>query len=127
MVFVWRDYEPVAYGTIVLPQWAQTVGWTLSFTSIVAIPMVMLYEMLSHSGSLAQRVQDLLSPEDDWGPALAVHRAEEFPLQVPEARRAPKTVDTPLQRASLEPIDEMHSQVDALSSVDHATDRETAI
>lgn len=28
----------------------------------------------------------MLSPEDDWGPALAVHRSEEYPLQIPEAR-----------------------------------------
>lgn len=27
-----------------------------------------------------------MSPEDDWGPAMAVHRAEQFPLQIPEAR-----------------------------------------
>lgn len=28
-----------------------------------------------------------MSPEDDWGPALAIHRAEHYPLQIPEARR----------------------------------------
>ncbi len=34
-----------------------------------------------------QRWRELLCPRDDWGPALAVHRAEHFPLQIPEARR----------------------------------------
>ncbi|KAK6018844.1 hypothetical protein OSTOST_15542, partial [Ostertagia ostertagi] len=29
----------------------------------------------------------VLNPDDSWGPALAVHRAEQFPLQIPEARR----------------------------------------
>ena len=29
----------------------------------------------------------VLNPDDAWGPALAIHRAEHFPLQIPEARR----------------------------------------
>ncbi len=43
---------------------------------------------------LLQRLHDLLAPEDDWGPALAVHRAEQYPLQIPEARKAIKTDGT---------------------------------
>lgn len=38
-------------------------------------------------GTLPQRWRELLCPEDDWGPALAIHRAEYYPLQIPEARR----------------------------------------
>ena len=31
--------------------------------------------------------RELMMPADDWGPALAVHRAEQYPLQIPEARK----------------------------------------
>ncbi|KHJ90874.1 hypothetical protein OESDEN_09272 [Oesophagostomum dentatum] len=34
-----------------------------------------------------RRWASVLNPDDSWGPALAVHRAEQFPLQIPEARR----------------------------------------
>uniref|UniRef100_A0A183BTC4 Transporter n=1 Tax=Globodera pallida TaxID=36090 RepID=A0A183BTC4_GLOPA len=33
------------------------------------------------------RLRELLCPTDDWGPALAVHRAELYPMQIPEAQK----------------------------------------
>lgn len=41
-------------------------------------------------------MRDLICPQNDWGPALAIHRAEQFPLQVPEAREPPITEDRTL-------------------------------
>ncbi|EPB66659.1 hypothetical protein ANCCEY_14250 [Ancylostoma ceylanicum] len=37
--------------------------------------------------AISWRWATVLNPDDSWGPALAVHRAEQFPLQIPEARR----------------------------------------
>ena len=96
-------YTPVTYGTTVLPEWANTAGWALSLVSVAAIPLTMLVQLTLASGPFSQvnntspycviyvqRVQTLLSPHDEWGPALAVHRAEQYPLHVPEAQAVTK-------------------------------------
>lgn len=84
---VWLEYEPLSYDGAGFPFWATIVGWALSATPLVVITLTGLVMFCRAEGSLAQRWQQLLCPEDDWGPALAVHRAEYYPLQIPEARK----------------------------------------
>ena len=87
LTFVWLGYQPPNYMGVVYPTWASVVGWSISASPLVFIVGTALYEFCASRGRLADRWQRLLCPEGDWGPALAVHRAEYYPLQVPEARR----------------------------------------
>lgn len=76
-----------------------------------------------------QRLRTLLSPEDDWGPALAVHRSEEYPLQIPEARDPIKL--SLVERKRLVSIDRSHVEINGstklISNEIPHFDRETAI
>uniref|UniRef100_A0A914BVQ2 Uncharacterized protein n=1 Tax=Acrobeloides nanus TaxID=290746 RepID=A0A914BVQ2_9BILA len=85
--FVWLEYKPVHYDTVIYPSWAHIAGWILSISPVFFILLTAIYKYATARGSLAKRWRDLLCPEDDWGPALAIHRAEMFPLQIPEARK----------------------------------------
>uniref|UniRef100_A0A914W3A0 Transporter n=2 Tax=Plectus sambesii TaxID=2011161 RepID=A0A914W3A0_9BILA len=85
--FAWLEYRPVAYGIYEYPYWAHLVGWCISLLPIAAIPITAFIQFCLSNGTFLQRWRDLMSPEDDWGPALAIHRVEYYPLQIPEARR----------------------------------------
>uniref|UniRef100_A0A0M3ILV8 Sodium-and chloride-dependent glycine transporter 2 n=1 Tax=Ascaris lumbricoides TaxID=6252 RepID=A0A0M3ILV8_ASCLU len=85
--FVWVGYSPFTYEDYEYPEWANSVGWGIALTPIAMIPLCALVKFCRARGPFPQRWRDLLCPEDDWGPALAIHRAEYYPLQIPEARR----------------------------------------
>ncbi|MFH4979157.1 hypothetical protein AB6A40_005866 [Gnathostoma spinigerum] len=85
--FIFFGYQPVFYEDHRYPSWAYSVGWIISLLPALCVTVVALFEFCFTKGSCANRGRTLLCPESDWGPALAVHRAEYYPLQVPEARR----------------------------------------
>jgi len=87
LTFVWLEYKPITYDGIVYPFWAIALGWTISASPILFILGTAFFMFCTSSGNVSERWHTLLCPEDDWGPALAVHRAEYYPLQIPEARR----------------------------------------
>uniref|UniRef100_A0A7E4V3A1 Transporter n=1 Tax=Panagrellus redivivus TaxID=6233 RepID=A0A7E4V3A1_PANRE len=85
--FVWLEYKPVHYDSVSFPMWAHCVGWAISLSPIIITFFVAIIKFIMTPGSCAKRWRDLLCPDDDWGPALAIHRAEMYPLQIPEARK----------------------------------------
>jgi hypothetical protein len=124
----------------VLPPWANSVGWALSFTSVAAIPITMLVQLCLRSGTFTevrpahrklehflQRLQELLSPDATWGPALAVHRSEQYPLQIPESRK-PCRIDgiTDQSTAYLTHVDEADEMTFDMDT-NYPAERETAI
>uniref|UniRef100_A0A915KTB4 Uncharacterized protein n=1 Tax=Romanomermis culicivorax TaxID=13658 RepID=A0A915KTB4_ROMCU len=86
LTYAWIFHEGGHYVHYRFPLWADTTGWILSFMAVSAIPLTILVKFILQTGSLAQRFRSLLTPEDDWGPALAIYRSEQYPLQIPEAR-----------------------------------------
>ncbi len=68
----------------------------------------------------------MILPADDWGPALAVHRAEQYPLQIPESRKPYK--DDRKMNNGLSGIMESEEEMSPLTQdgLPHF-DRETAI
>ncbi|CAD5222395.1 unnamed protein product [Bursaphelenchus xylophilus] len=105
---IWLDYKPISYNGVQFPFWATVLGWVISAVPLIVIIITGLIMICRAEGSITERWQQLLCPEDDWGPALAVHRAEYYPLQIPEARRlmpparyvssAPFTPETPIKQ-----------------------------
>ncbi|KAI1721390.1 sodium:neurotransmitter symporter family domain-containing protein [Ditylenchus destructor] len=87
LTFVWMEYRPLSYDSTRFPQWSIILGWTISLSPIAIIFVTAVYKYARSSGSFSKKWRDLLCPEDDWGPALAVHRAEVYPLQIPEAKK----------------------------------------
>jgi hypothetical protein len=45
LLFSWADYSPVMYGDEALPTWADGLGWIMACSSIVCIPIVMVYKL----------------------------------------------------------------------------------
>lgn len=74
-------------GNYIYPSWANLIGWIISLAPLCFIPITALIKFCNGKGPLPQRWRDLLFPDGEWGPALAIHRAEYYPLQIPEARR----------------------------------------
>ena len=41
MIFTWVDYTPSKYADYPYPVWADALGWLITMTSVMAIPVVM--------------------------------------------------------------------------------------
>ena len=101
LAFVWVEQPALSYDNVPFPHWALAFWWTLSLSPIGIIFVTAIYKYLTAKGTLTkvtvklrlihsrslfthslQRWRDLLCPEDDWGPALALHRAEMYPALV---------------------------------------------
>ncbi|XP_041475568.1 sodium- and chloride-dependent glycine transporter 1-like [Lytechinus variegatus] len=68
-------YVPAYYGDYVFPDWAQAVGWIMSFVSFLVVPLYSVYAMIFLAeGSFFKRLSFLMKPTWDWGPALNVDR-----------------------------------------------------
>uniref|UniRef100_A0A914KVR2 Transporter n=1 Tax=Meloidogyne incognita TaxID=6306 RepID=A0A914KVR2_MELIC len=84
---IWTNNYSIEYNFFVFPQWSIILGWTISLSPVFIIFTTIFFYFIQSSGSFSQRIRELLCPADDWGPALAIHRAELYPLQIPEARK----------------------------------------
>lgn len=86
LTFTWVEFKPMYYEEYRYPYWANLVGWGLSLMPIFFILLCGVLQFCFLKGNFAKRWRDVLCPENDWGPALAIHRSEYYPLQIPEAR-----------------------------------------
>lgn len=57
-----RDY--------VFPFWSAGVGWFISFLPLLAIPVYMVYYLLTAKGDVPKRLKSGINPSPAWGPAL---------------------------------------------------------
>lgn len=39
-----NNYEPMTYGHYVYPDWANAVGWAVSFASVICIPIMIVVQ-----------------------------------------------------------------------------------
>ena len=53
--FTIKDYQGNKYDDYHYPDWANTVGWCITFSSVVCIPIVGLFKIARAEGSLAPR------------------------------------------------------------------------
>lgn len=51
MTFALIDHQPLSYNGYVYPEWAEWLGWTLAFSSILMIPGMAIVQMCRASGS----------------------------------------------------------------------------
>ncbi|KAI8038734.1 sodium-dependent dopamine transporter [Drosophila gunungcola] len=58
-------YEPLTYGDYVYPRWANALGWCIAGSSVVMIPAIAIFKLLSTPGSLRQRLTILTTPWRD--------------------------------------------------------------
>ncbi|TKS77694.1 Sodium- and chloride-dependent creatine transporter 1 [Collichthys lucidus] len=60
------NYKPLTYNTVyTYPLWGELLGWALALSSMLCIPVTVLYKLLRCKGSLRERWQHLTTPV--WG------------------------------------------------------------
>ena len=77
LVFSWINYKGSSYDDYIFPAWANVLGWCITFSSVVCVPIVAIWKIFHEEGSLVSRVQKLMQPSEDWGPASSQHRLAE--------------------------------------------------
>ena len=89
----WVDEQrPLSYRDYEYPDWAKLAASLIPVLPVLLVPIGAVPAIAAQKGSLMDRLRAAMAPTEDWGPALALHRAEHFPLQIPEARKPVKTV-----------------------------------
>lgn len=76
-MFSWINYKGSTYDDYIFPDWANVLGWCITFSSVVCVPIVAIWKIFHEEGSLVARVQKLMQPSEDWGPASSQHRLPE--------------------------------------------------
>merc|ERR1712186_262499 len=66
LVFSWINYKGSSYDDYIFPAWANVLGWCITFSSVVCVPIVAIWKIFHEEGSLVARVQKLMQPSEDW-------------------------------------------------------------
>ena len=53
-IFSLVTYSPLEYNGYKYPDWGETIGWIMALSSIVCIPIVMIYKLATTPGSLRE-------------------------------------------------------------------------
>ena len=55
LIFAWVDYSPARYGNYVYPLWADALGWLMSFSVVIWIPVYAVFAVWKeYDGNLLQ-------------------------------------------------------------------------
>ncbi|PVD25181.1 hypothetical protein C0Q70_15679 [Pomacea canaliculata] len=75
-IFMLVDYSPSKYGDYLYPRWADGVGWLFALSSIIFIPLTMVYKLCreTEGDTVLQKLRLLTTPKTTWGPALPKFR-----------------------------------------------------
>ncbi|XP_046611830.1 sodium-dependent dopamine transporter [Neodiprion virginianus] len=65
IVYGLMGYEPLTYEDYVYPLWANVLGWLIACSSIVMIPAVGAYKLLTTPGTFRERMKILTTPWKD--------------------------------------------------------------
>ncbi|XP_044259758.1 sodium-dependent dopamine transporter [Tribolium madens] len=65
IVYGLLDYEPLSYENYVYPSWANILGWLIACSSVVMIPGVAIFKLLTTPGSFMKRLKILITPWRD--------------------------------------------------------------
>ena len=90
LIFTWKDYSGNTYGEYDYPSWANYVGWVITFSSVICIPIVAVFKVFQEEGPIFavsleilylfneqqffKRIKKLVKPSPEWGPASPSHK-----------------------------------------------------
>ncbi|XP_048873665.1 sodium- and chloride-dependent creatine transporter 1 isoform X2 [Brienomyrus brachyistius] len=84
------NYKPLTYNSsYVYPWWGEALGWGLALSSMLCIPVTVLYKLLRCKGSLRERWQHLTAPV--WGRHHLEYLAPEAEAKLLPAQGPSKT------------------------------------
>eukprot|EP00081_Caenorhabditis_elegans_P017288 NP_497416.4 Sodium-dependent acetylcholine transporter [Caenorhabditis elegans] len=127
LCFLWLDWNSIQYESYQFPYWSILTAWCIASFPLILIPIVGIWQFCIAKGTITQKWWRVLYPDDAWGPAMAIHRAEKFPLQIPEARRLllPPEVEIASSRGVLQEEMPMSYDYNTSSAADVRSNRST--
>ncbi|XP_070559785.1 sodium- and chloride-dependent glycine transporter 2-like [Ptychodera flava] len=80
LIMMFVGNSPIVYGSYLYPEWSLVIGWMIASASVVIIPvwMVVEYFTSSEGSTFGQRWKSLVTPTDDWGPAVEKFRTGRY-------------------------------------------------
>ncbi|XP_069117884.1 sodium- and chloride-dependent glycine transporter 2-like isoform X2 [Argopecten irradians] len=69
-------YRPPTYGSYEYPEYTHVIGWLLSCSIVVPIPLVIIVKIVNLQGSFMERWNTLTQPSRDWGPSDSAYRLQ---------------------------------------------------
>lgn len=57
------QYEPLVYVNYRYPWWGEMIGWFMTLSSIVPVPLYAIYKFLSVDGTFRERCKKIITPE----------------------------------------------------------------
>ncbi|XP_077579794.1 sodium- and chloride-dependent GABA transporter 3-like [Stigmatopora nigra] len=80
LLFFLVQFSPLKYNNMYqYPQWAYALGLMLAFSSVIMIPLWILYSVTKTSGSISQRIRKLTRPTDK-SLIISADKVEGFPM-----------------------------------------------
>lgn len=58
------NYTQPKYGDYEYPAWSISIGWLITCSSIICIPLYMIYKFFSLKGSITERFKKMIQPEE---------------------------------------------------------------
>ncbi|XP_022915297.1 sodium-dependent dopamine transporter-like [Onthophagus taurus] len=65
VVFGLAFHEPLRYIDYIYPSWAEWVGWCLTLSSVLMIPLVAVIQLIRTPGTFKERLAICISPEEE--------------------------------------------------------------
>lgn len=65
IVYGLLGYEPLSYEDYIYPGWANSVGWLITGSSVMMIPLVAIFKLIFTPGSFTKRIKILTTPWRD--------------------------------------------------------------
>lgn len=66
----------LVYKDYIFPFWTSIAGWSTAVFALLAIPVYIIYYLVTAKGSLPRRLWSGITPSLAWGPALEHHRQD---------------------------------------------------
>ncbi|CAB3235025.1 unnamed protein product [Arctia plantaginis] len=93
------DYEPLQYEDYVYPGWANALGWAIAGSSVLCIPTVAIFKLLTTKGTFLERLRILTTPYADTEGNGTVHNgmvvSESGGVRLASAVHTPTTPQQP--------------------------------
>ncbi|XP_028038073.1 sodium-dependent dopamine transporter [Bombyx mandarina] len=94
------DYEPLQYENYIYPGWANALGWAIAGSSVMCIPTVAIYKLITTKGSFLERLRVLTTPYADSERNGTVHNgmivSESGGVRLTSAVQTPTTPQQPI-------------------------------
>ncbi|XP_060563213.1 sodium- and chloride-dependent glycine transporter 1-like [Ruditapes philippinarum] len=72
--FTVYTYKPPSYGSYEYEPWHISLGWCISSSSLVPIPLYLFYRLYKTPGTILERFKVNLRPNEKWGPHESIEQ-----------------------------------------------------